>query len=142
MRLPEQLFQDVRVALRTFAKEKAFTVVASAVLAIGICGVTTQFSMVHAFLFRGLPVDEPEQLVAVAVRDPAWPLEDARPPSRADFVDWNRQQTSFEGLASYYTNGSFIIVRGGSADRIDGGHVTEKFFSLLRVAPQLGRDFT
>ncbi len=142
MPLTEQLFRDVRVALRMLAKEKAFTVVASAVLAIGICGVTTQFSMVHAFLFRGLPVDEPEQLVAVGVRDKAWPVADARPPSRADYVDWNRQQTSFDGLASYYTNGSFIMVRGGSAERIDGGHVTENFFSLLRVAPKLGRDFT
>ena len=142
MPLPEQLFRDVRVALRSLSKEKAFTVVASAVLAIGICGVTTQFSMVHAFLFRGLPVDDPQQLVAVAVRDPSWPLEDARPPSRADYVEWDQQQTSFDGLAAYYTNGSFIAVRGGSAERIDGGHVTEKFFSLLRVAPKLGRDFT
>ena len=69
-------------------------------------------------------------------------MEDARPPSRPDYVDWNQQQTNFEGLATYYTNGSFIVVRGGSAERIDGGHVTENFFSLLRVAPKLGRDFT
>jgi predicted permease len=142
MPLAEQLWQDVRVALRTLAKEKTFTVLASVVLAIGICAVTTQFSMVHAFLFRGLPVDDPQQLVSVAVRDPAWPPADARPPARADYVDWNRQQTSFDGLATYYTNGSFIMVRGGSAERVDGGHVTENFFSLLRVAPTLGRDFT
>ena len=142
MQVADQLVQDVRIALRTLAKEKAFTALAGAILAIGICGVTTQFSMVHAFLLRGLPIDEPEQVVSVAVRDPAWPLDDARPPSRADYVEWNRQQTSFEGLATYYTNGSFIIVRGASAERIDGGHVSENFFSLLRVRPMLGRDFT
>ena len=140
--MPERLLQDVRLAIRTLAREKTFTVLASAVLALGICGVTTQFSMVHAFLFRGLPVEEPERLVSVEVRDPSRPATDARSPSFPDYVDWNRQQTRFEGLAAYYTNGSFIVGRSGSAERTEGGHVTENFFALLRVRPILGRVFT
>jgi hypothetical protein len=117
----DRLIHDVRAAFRTLAKERAFTLLASSVLAIGICSVTTQFSVVHAFLFRGLPVEDPSQLVSVAVRDPTWDADDARPPSRADFVDWSQQQTSFEGLAAYYTTGSFIVVRNGAAERVDGG---------------------
>ncbi len=138
----DHLFQTARIAARTLARERTFSVLAATVLALGICGVTTQFSIVHAFLLRGLPVAEPERLVSVKFRDPAEPAARTQFPSYADYVDWNRQQTTLEGLAAYYTRGSFIVVRNGSAERVDGGHVTESFFSLLRVSPLLGRDFT
>ena len=138
----DKIIQSIRFAARTLAKERTFTALAAAVLALGTCGVTTQFSMVHAFLLRGLPVDDPEQLVSVRVRDSAAPSDETRMPSYADYVDWNRQQTSFEGLAAYYTTGSFIVVSNGAAERMDGGHVTENFLSLLRVRPLIGRDFT
>lgn len=134
--------RDLRISARVLLKEKSFSILAIAILTLGICAVTTQFSLVHAFLIRGLPVVEPEQLVSVALRDPTWPAERMRPPAATDYMEWTRQQTSFQGLASYYTNGSFIVVRDGPAQRLRGGHVTANFFSLLRTTPALGRDFT
>ena len=45
--------QDVRIGLRVLFKEKIFCFLAVLILALGICGVTTQFTIVNAFLLRG-----------------------------------------------------------------------------------------
>ena len=136
------LIQDTRLAVRRLANERGFTFIATAVLALGICGVTTQFSLVNAFLLHGVPSDEPEQLVSVALRNPSWPTERTASPSPADFMEWTRHQTTFAGLAASCTAGSFIVVRNGAAERMNGGHITPQFFKLLRVTPTLGREFT
>ncbi len=136
------LIQDTRLAVRRLANERGFTFIATAVLALGICGVTTQFSLVNAFLLHGVPSDEPEQLVSVALRNPSWPTERTAAPSSADFMEWTRHQATFVGLAACYTAGSFIVVRNGAAERMNGGHITPQFFTLLRVTPMLGREFT
>ena len=93
--------------------------------------------MVQRFAPR-VPSPSPQQLVSIAVRD-LLAADNARHLA-CDYVEWTAA-ASFEAR-HYYTNGSFIIVRGASAERIDGGHVSENFFSLLRVRPMLGRNFT
>src|SRR6478752_6499885 len=54
------LAQDVRFALRTFARTPVFTAVAVVTLAIGIGANTAIFSAVDALLLRPLPFHEPE----------------------------------------------------------------------------------
>ena len=62
--------QDVRIGFRVFAREKTFCFLAVLVLALGICGVTTQFTIVNAFVLRGFSFPHPEQLVSVGLIDP------------------------------------------------------------------------
>ncbi len=62
--------QDVRVGLRILFKEKTFCVLAVLVLALGIAGVTTQFTIVNAFVLRGFSFAHPEQLASVGLIDP------------------------------------------------------------------------
>ena len=52
--------QDVRIGLRILFKEKSFCVIAVLVLALGIAGVTTQFTIVNAFVLRGFSFAHPE----------------------------------------------------------------------------------
>ena len=67
--------QDVRVGLRILFKEKSFCLLAVLVLALGIAGVTTQFTIVNAFVLRGFSFAHPEQLASVGLLDPqATPL--------------------------------------------------------------------
>ena len=65
--------QDVRVGLRVLFKEKTFCILAAIVLALGIGGVTTQFTVVNAFVLRGFSFPHPEELVTVGLIDPHWP---------------------------------------------------------------------
>src|SRR5579875_986538 len=57
------VFQDVKFALRTFAKSPLFTAVAVLSIAFGIGANTAIFSLTDQVLVRMLPVKQPEQLV-------------------------------------------------------------------------------
>ena len=63
-RLLEELVQDLRYAVRELRRSAGFTCIAVASLAVGIGAVTATFAVVDAFMLRGLPVRDPERLVA------------------------------------------------------------------------------
>jgi len=63
-------WQDVRVGFRVLMKDKTFCFLAVFVLALGICGVTTQFTVVNAVVLRGFSFPHPEQLMNVGLIDP------------------------------------------------------------------------
>src|SRR4029077_13872725 len=53
--------QDVRVGLRVLFKEKSFCLLATLVLALGIGGATTQFTVVNAIVLRGFSFPNPDR---------------------------------------------------------------------------------
>src|SRR5215471_10150305 len=62
--------QDIRFALRCFAKNPWFAVVAVLSLGIGIGANTSIFSVANALLLRPLPFDNPDRLVILWNRSP------------------------------------------------------------------------
>lgn len=62
----EHLLKDVGYAVREIKRSPWFTAVAVLSLAVGIAAVTATAAVVDALLLRGLPIAEPEQLVAFA----------------------------------------------------------------------------
>ena len=139
--------QDVRVGLRILFKEKSFCFLAVLVLALGIAGVTTQFTIVNAFVLRGFSFPHPEQLVSVGLLDPqATPQQNnfgqGFIPTAQDYEDLKAGQQSF-ALMSGYLNGSTInVTYRNNPQRYTGGYVTEDFFRIVGVSPIMGRDFT
>src|SRR5690349_8174291 len=65
MRLFDHLRQDVRFALRSFAKTPGFTAIVVLTLALGIGASTAIFSAVHGILLNPLPFFEPQRLMWV-----------------------------------------------------------------------------
>lgn len=61
----ETTLQDVRFAIRVLSRSPVYTTVVVLTLAIGIGANTAIFSLVDAVLIRLLPVNHPEQLVAI-----------------------------------------------------------------------------
>src|SRR5476649_962415 len=110
----ESILQDVRVGFRVLFKDKSFCFLAVLVLALGIAGVTTQFTIVNAFVLRGFSFPHPEQLVSVGLIDPqATPQQNnfgnGNIPAAQDYEDLKAGQQSF-ALMSGYINGSTINV--------------------------------
>jgi putative ABC transport system permease protein len=143
----DTLSQDVRIGLRILFKEKAFCLLAVLVLALGIAGVTTQFTIVNAFVLRGFSFPHPEQLMSVGLIDPQGTQQqnnfgNGNIPSAQDYEDLKAGQQSF-ALMSGYINGSTINVSyKNNPQRYTGGYVTEDFFRIVGVSPIVGRDFT
>src|ERR1700730_2159215 len=110
----ESIWQDIRVGLRILFKEKSFCFLAVFVLALGVCGVTTQFTVINAVILRGFSFPHPEQLASVGLLDSRVQPQNnnfgaGNIPSAQDYEDLRASQQSFSQMAAYL-NGSTINV--------------------------------
>jgi putative ABC transport system permease protein len=133
------LAQDLRYGLRTLLKNPGFTVVAVSALALGIGANSAIFSVVNAVLLRPLPFKNPEQLVMVweNATHLGFPKNTPSPPN---FLDWQRQNTVFAGMAAMVER-SFNLTGVGEPERLDGRRVSANLFNVLGVPPLIGRTF-
>src|SRR6184192_2951865 len=133
------LWQDLRYALHTLAKNPSFTIIAVIALALGIGANSAIFSVVNAVLLRPLPFKNPEQLVMVweNATHLGFPKNTPSPPN---FVDWQKQNTVFTGMAAM-SERSFNLTGVGEPERLDGRRVSSNLFDLLGVRPIIGRTF-
>src|SRR5438132_7032555 len=143
----DSIFQDIRIGFRILTKDKSFCFLAVLVLALGICGVTTQFTVVNAFVLRGFSFPHPEQLMSVGLIDPqATPQNNnfgaGNIPSGQDYEDLRAAQQSFAMMAGYINGSTINVTYKNNPQRYTGGYVTEDFFRIVGVSPIMGRDFT
>ncbi|PZR76199.1 MAG: permease [Chthoniobacterales bacterium] len=139
--------QDVRIGLRILFKEKSFCLLAVLVLALGIAGVTTQFTIVNAFVLRGFSFPHPELLMSVGLLDPqATPQQNnfgsGFIPAAQDYEDLRAAQNSFALMAGYLNGSTINVTYKNNPQRYTGAYVTENFFRIVGVSPIMGRDFT
>src|SRR5213083_579146 len=139
--------QDVRVGLRDLFKEKSFCFLAVLVLALGIGGATTQFTVVNAIVLRGFSFPHPEQLVTVGLIDPKATDQNNNfgfgvIPTAQDYEDLKATQKSFSMMAGYLSGSTINVTYKNNPQRYTGAYVTEDFFKIIGVSPAMGRDFT
>jgi putative ABC transport system permease protein len=135
------LFADVRYACRVLAKDRTFAAGVILVLGLGLAVNTTIFTIISGMSWRGLPVDEGDRVMQVATRE----MKGRRSQmltSYADFADWRTATKSFRDLAAYATATANLGDARGPAERVAGVFITANGFSLLRVVPAVGRDFS
>ena len=65
------LMQDIRYGVRALKTNPLFTIVAAFTLALGIGANTAIFSIVNAYLFKPMPVKNPDEIVVVGLTDPS-----------------------------------------------------------------------
>jgi len=136
--------RDLRIATRALVKERAFFALAVTVLALGLCGVTTMFSVVNAVMHRGFSFPNSDRLVNVLFVDPTT-LSNPNGPNGTmaamDYVDIAPKQTSLEMMAAYLSGSTVNATIDNRPVRYTGSYITENFLRVLGVAPALGRDF-
>src|SRR5213592_575178 len=138
--------QDIRVGLRLLFKDKTFCFLAVLVLALGIGGATTQFTIVNAIVLRGFSFPHPEQLMSVGLIDPEASDQSnnfglGNIPTAQDYEDLKATQKSFSMMAGYLNGSTVNVTYKNNPQRYTGGYVTEDFFKIIGVSPVLGRDF-
>ncbi|MBI2515292.1 MAG: ABC transporter permease [Opitutae bacterium] len=141
----ETFFQDLRIGLRVLVKEKSFCALAVTVLAVGICAVTTMFSVVNGVMLRGFSYPNAARLTSVGFTDPTQAVNNFNNAGfvfSADYEEIRGDQKSFESTAVYINGSTVNLTIDGNPQRQTGAYVTHDFFRVLGVKPALGRDFT
>ncbi|MFZ0731368.1 MAG: ABC transporter permease [Candidatus Sulfotelmatobacter sp.] len=132
------LRQNLLYALRQSRKNPGFTTVAVITLALGIGANTAIFSNVNALLLRPFGLPDLNRVVAIWETVPKENITQAKT-APANFRNWREQSHSFDQLAAIQ-GWDANLTGEGIAERAEGYRVTSDFFSLLGVAPLLGRN--
>jgi predicted permease len=134
------LVRDFRYSARALARTPGFTVVAVAVLALGIGANSAIFSLVSAVWLRPLPFADAERLVTLWTD---WSSIDGPPNVQVapgNYVDWQRA-SSFESMAAIEPGSFNLTGDGGDPERLTGLRTTPNLFDTIGVQPILGRTF-
>ena len=134
----ETLWQDLRYGARTLRKTPGFTFVVVLTLALGIGANTAIFSIINAVLLKPLPFQNPDKLIQL------WETEASPgdfPLNAQDYLDWQEQNQTLEKSALYGYEQSYNASAAGEAQPLNGVQVQSTFFSVLQVAPDMGRTF-
>jgi len=142
--------QDVVFAVRHFRRSIGFSITVVLTLGLGIGATTAIFSLVDGILLRPLPFPESERLVTIDTLEFSPRVSPANLQAADDigdsypnFFDWQRQNHSFDSLASYDPVQRLISKPNGEGARVEvGARISANLFSTLGVAPALGRSLT
>jgi len=133
------LAQDIRYALRAFAKNPGFTLAAVLSLAIGIGANTSIFSVANALLLRPLPYADANRLVILWNRSPGLNItEDWFSP--AQYLDIKNGHHGFEQVA-IAIGGNYNLTGNGDPERVGVIRVSANLLPMLGVHPARGRLF-
>jgi putative ABC transport system permease protein len=131
------LIQDIRYALRSFARAPGFTLVALLTLALGIGGTTAIFSIVDGVVLRPLPYSDPDRIVDI-VRTNARGEDSSF--SGPDYRDLKKAAAYFSAMAGYRSEITDLTGRSEPV-RVRGLETTPGFFDIFDVPPILGRTY-
>jgi putative ABC transport system permease protein len=136
----DSLRQDLRWSLETMRRNRIVTLIVVLSLGLAIGVNTAVFSVANAFLLRPLPLRQVDRLVRV--------LENAAPPEKApdtrDLADptyflWQQANTVFSGMGAAVGR-SVNLTGTGEPEHLQAHEIDANFFSVLGVAPILGRN--
>ena len=131
----ETTWQDVRYALRQLRKSPGFTLAAVLSLVLGIGANSAVFTIVNTAFLHPLPVDKPQQLVALNRGRQSVNL------SYLDYRDFRDRNDALSGLAASRFMAVSLSISSGNNSRVWTYEATGNYFDLLGVKPFLGRFF-
>ena len=129
------LWQDIKYGARVLTRKPGTTVVVILTLALGLGANLAIFSLVNAFLFRPLPLPEPDRLVSInskTLGSPA-PFNLSYP----DFLDVREQAEDFADITGYALSLAGISA-DDQAEMVIINYVPGNYFRTLGVQSALG----
>jgi putative ABC transport system permease protein len=137
----EMLWQDLRYSLRLLVKDRAFSIVAVATLALGIGANTAIFSVVHGVVLEPLPFPHSDRIVTVWENFSAQGGPEQEWIEVPNFFEWRAQDGLFDTLSAFGF-GVVNLTGRGEAQRLTRAVVSADFFDTFGVVPVVGRGFT
>jgi putative ABC transport system permease protein len=141
MTMLADLPRDFRYAARSLLRTPGFTIIAVAVLALGIGATSAVFSLVSAVWLKPLPFADEERVVSIWVDSSAGggPAHGELTP--AYYADWRDRAQSFEQMAPVVPGTVNLTGDGGEPERLSAVRSTPNLFATIGLAPTVGRTF-
>jgi predicted permease len=136
----DTLLQDLRYTFRILRRDTGFAFFAILIVGLGIGASAIVFSVLNTLLLRPLPFKDADSLVWIANRR-AMPEQTTQV---SYLLNAREQSTSFAEIGAYffyYNIGDLKLTGAGEPERLTAVPVSENFFHVLGVEPQLGRVF-
>ena len=141
----ETLLQDLRYTFRTLRKDAGFATFAILIVALGIGASSTVFSVLDTLLMKPLPFHDPNRLVWIANRTKIDGDLSGATLQVGRMLDFRQRNQSFADVAGYfafYGVGDSTLTGNGEPERLSNVPVSQNFFPVLGIQPQIGRQFT
>ncbi|MGH7619393.1 MAG: ABC transporter permease, partial [Gemmatimonadaceae bacterium] len=132
--------RDLRIAVRSLWRSPGFAVSAALLLALGIGGTTSVFSIVNAVYFRPLPYPDADRLslARASFADPMCDRRCARSLSGAEVMQWRERAQSIEAVGTIGLRQGPVALPSGSIV-LEGAAVSRELPGLLGFEAALGR---
>lgn len=136
----ESFLRDLRIAARTLLRTPGFTIIAIAVIALGIGANVALFTVVRGVLLKPLPFRDPDRLISLYENsNDQFPYNAL---SGGIFAEWKKQNHSFSDLALLSEDDYNLTSASGQLpEKVLGASATWNILSVLGVQPALGRSF-
>ena len=136
----EDLWQDVRYAVRTLRQKPGFAAVALLTLALGTGATTVMFTVIDGVLLKPLPYPEPDRLVRIQEQT-SWNTRFGNlwAFTYPNYLDCRHESRSLELAAWRYNGGT--VSGNGKAEYVDGHEISAGLFPVLGVRVFRGRAF-
>jgi putative ABC transport system permease protein len=134
----ENLFQDLRFAVRMLLRSPGFSLIVIATMALAIGATTAIYSVIDATLLHPLPYPRPSELVRIEVNLPGVGAHDVglSIPELRDL-----QNSGIFQYVSFCFFGSENVTGSAQPTHIAGATVSPGYFAVLGVDAALGRTF-
>jgi predicted permease len=136
MRALDDLYRDVRYALRSLRRMPGFSLVAILSFGLAIGANAAIFSLLNALVFRDLPVADPARLVSASTRTA---LQGERPLTLPMFLELSARQRVFSGTIAATGNQVITIADGERTLSALLWAASGNVFDELGLRPAAGR---
>jgi predicted permease len=134
--------QDLKHSLRGMRRDAGFTAFVILIAGLGIGASSTVFSVVNRLLLRPLPFPDSRRLVWIANGEHDGEEWTTQVNHFRDLRERNQSFADLAGWMGFYGVGDSEMTGAGEPERLTSIPVTQNFFALLGVQPELGRSFT
>lgn len=137
----EARLRELRFAIRMLWKQPGFSLIAALTLALGIGATSAIFSLIQGVLLTLPPYLKPQQLVLIpTARTDGKQMDSPRGWAAEQWMEWNKEATSFNGIAAYDWTFNFLVRNDGSQS-MQGMFVTRNYLPVLGLRTVAGRGF-
>ena len=135
------MLRELRFAIRMLLKQPGFSLIAALTLALGIGATSAVFSLIQGVLLTPPPYQKPEQLMLVPTgRTDGQKIDSPRGWAAQQWMEWQKEAKSFDGIAAYGWTFNFLIRNDGSQS-MQGMEITKNYFQVMGLRPVAGRGF-